>query len=130
MKFYKKTDIMIIIGILLISLTAWFVYHSLVSGQKVKAEIYFRSQLVKTVDLSAGRDETFSIPQNENVVFHLYPDGTIAFVESDCPDKVCIHTGKIGTAGQFAACLPNEIVVKIVPADSGEEPEIDMVIGK
>ncbi|HYE68792.1 MAG TPA: NusG domain II-containing protein, partial [Anaerovoracaceae bacterium] len=72
---------------------------------------------------------TFSIPQDENVIFHLYQDGSIAFVESDCPDKVCIHAGKLKMTGQFAACLPNGIVMKIVPEKERSEDDPDLVIG-
>ena len=63
------------------------------------------------------------------MVFHLYKDGSIAFEESDCPDRVCIHAGRLKTAGQFAACLPNGIVMKIVPEKERSEGDADIVIG-
>lgn len=129
MKFFKKTDIIIIVCILAVGLASWLTYSHFSSGRSVLAEIYYRSELVKTVDLSRGKEEVFSIPQDRNVIFHVFPDGRIQFEASDCPDKVCVNAGKLGTAGQFAACLPNEIVMKIVPKNGSNEDDIDMVIG-
>lgn len=129
MKFFKKTDMIIIIAIIAVSIASWGIYNYAFAKDRVKAEIYYYSDLVKTVELQTGEDTTFSVPQDENVVFHLYKDGTIAFVESDCPDKVCIHAGKLKTAGQFAACLPNGIVMKLVPEKERGKDDADLVIG-
>ncbi len=129
MKFVKKTDMFIIIGIIVVSAVSWGIYNHVFAEDRVKAEIYYYSELVETVDLSTGEEKTFSIPQDENVIFHLYQDGSIAFEESDCPDKVCIHAGKLRTAGQFAACLPNGIVMKIVPEQEHSGDDADLVIG-
>lgn len=128
MKFFKRTDILIIIGILAVSVASWGIYSLAAEGGSVKAEIYYYSELVETVDLSGGEEKSFSIPQDENVILHIYQDGSIAFVESDCPDKVCIHAGKLRTAGQFAACLPNGIVVRIVPEKERGKDDADLVI--
>lgn len=130
MKFFKGMDFIIILVILVVSGIFSGVYHFIFAEKPVKAEIYYYSELVKTVDLNLKEDRTFTIPQNENVVFHLYEDGSIAFVESDCPNKICIHAGKLKTVGQFAACLPNGIVVKIVPANERKEANYDIIIGQ
>jgi len=130
MKFFKKSDIIIIFCILTVSLAVWFTFHYSFAGQSVKAEIYYEEKLIKTIDLNTGKEEIFSILQNESVVFHLYRDGKICFEASDCPDKVCIHAGKLDTAGQFAACLPNKIVMKIVPSGERNGDDVDLVTGK
>ena len=80
MKFFKRTDIIIIAGIIAVSVAVWGIYHFAFAEDRVKAEIYYYSELVKTVELTAGEDRTFSIPQNDHVVFHQYKDGSIAFV--------------------------------------------------
>ena len=48
----------------------------------------------------------------DNVVIEI-GNGHAAFVSSDCPDKVCIHSGKLSVAGQVAACVPNKISLTI-----------------
>ncbi len=129
MKFFKKTDL-IIIGILIaISGIGLSLYHFFAVDEQVVAQIYYESQLVKTIALDKGKDETFSIPEKPQVVFHLYEDGSIAFEESDCKDQICVHAGKLHSAGEFAACLPNEIVLKIVPFNDETNEGADLVIG-
>ena len=130
MKFVKKTD-MIIIGVILVFAVLFMVlYRTKFSDQPAVAEIYYYSDLVETVKLDKKVDKIFSIPQNSHVVFHLYEDGTLRFEESDCPDKVCINTGKIGMVGQSAACLPNGLVVKIVQKSGRTEDTVDIIVGK
>jgi hypothetical protein len=99
MKFFKKTDILVIAVIIAAAAVAWLIYSSSVTGRPVKAEIYYYSELVETVELRPGQEKKFSIPQDENVVLLVDNEGNIQFIESDCPDKVCIKTGKIHLAG-------------------------------
>ncbi len=130
MKFVKKKDLIIIILILLIAITLYFVYnvYNQNSGKKeAKAEIYYESELIMTVPLNEKIDKTFSIAQNEHVIFHLYEDGSIRFEESDCPDKVCIKSGRLKFIGSSTACLPNKIILKIVPV-KGTDNDVDMIV--
>lgn len=130
MKFFKKTDIIIIGVILVFAVIFTILYRTKFSDQPAVAEIYYNSELVETVRLDEEVDKTFSIPQNSHVVFHLHEDGTLQFEESDCPDKVCINTGKIGMVGESAACLPNAIVVKIVKKSGRTDDTVDIIVGK
>ena len=64
MKFFKRTDIVIIAVILLVQPgPLWIIYDHLVKDISVKAEIYYYSELVETVELDGGEERTFSIPQ-------------------------------------------------------------------
>ena len=130
MKFFKKTDSFIVIGILCIGILLLLFVPRFMGKDSGKAEIYYKSKLVKTVELNTGKDETFSIPQNPHVVFHLYSDGSIRFEESNCPDKICIKAGKLRRVGESAACLPNGIILKIVPSKERSDDDLDMVVGK
>ena len=130
MKFYKKNDILIIAFIMVIAIISYFAYKAVYQDKHGIAEIYYGSQLIMTVDLDEGVDRTFSVPQNKNVIFHLFEDGTIRFEESDCPDKVCINTGRVGMVGESAACLPNNLILKIVPSGKANQDDHDMIIGK
>ncbi|GAB1477022.1 NusG domain II-containing protein [Bacillota bacterium] len=128
MKFSKRSDLIIIAVLLLISAVSWFLYDNVSKGKSVKAEIYYYSELAETVDLDKSVSRTFSIPENPNVVFKVDEEGNIAFIESDCPDKVCINTGSLHKAGEYAACLPNGIVLKIVPAGKRTDDDADIVV--
>ncbi|QNU65997.1 NusG domain II-containing protein [Ruminiclostridium herbifermentans] len=129
MKFFKKTDLIIIFGIFIVGLALWAIFTFSNSSKPAKAEIYYKSELVATIDLNSGVDKEFSIPQNKNVIFHLTKDGHICFEKSDCPDKICVRTGMLKNVGETAACLPNEIILKIVPLTTRGDDELDMIVG-
>ena len=125
MKFFKKSDILLLAGILVLAGILYFGYLALSADSGLSAEVYYNNELQKTVVLAEGEDYDFSVPGHEDVVFHVYADGTIAFVESDCPDKVCIHSGRLGHSGQSAACLPNGLVLRIVRQGGGtDDPDV------
>lgn len=131
MKFSKKKDLIIIVLILLIAVASYFIYN--IYNQKMrnagaKAEIYYGSDLVMTVMLNEKIDKTFSLPQNEHVIFHLYEDGTIRFEESNCPDKLCIKSGRLKHIGSSAACLPNKVILKIVPVKDTDSNDVDLIV--
>jgi len=124
MKFIKRTDLIIIAIILLVSLVSWFLYGYFTKDESPKAEIYYYTELVKTIDLGNVVDSHFSIENEPDVIFHVTADGSINFEESDCPDKLCIIAGSLSRPGQFAACLPNGIVLKITGEKNDNEPDI------
>lgn len=46
-----------------------------------------------------------------------------AFVEdSPCPDKLCVHMPAVSRPGQWIACLPNRVFVRV---RGGHGPDID-----
>lgn len=126
MKWIRKRDLYFAAWILILAAVLFAGYRIYVKNQPAKAEIYYGSNLIKTVLLNTGKEESFSFPQAEQVVFHLYSDGSLAFETSDCPDKVCIKSGRLRWVGQSAACLPNKMILKIVPMERTNE-DLDMI---
>lgn len=51
-------------------------------------------------------------------------EGAICVESSDCPDGVCVKTGKISRRGESIICVPNRVDIKI----SGEA-EYDAITG-
>ena len=47
--------------------------------------------------------------------------------DADCPDKLCIHQGRIHKNGQWIICLPNRVAVTIEGA--AEDAEWDEILG-
>ena len=51
--------------------------------------------------------------------------GGMAWVEqSDCPQKICIQTGKISQQGQWIICLPHRVFIRI---EGGQNQPVDAV---
>lgn len=124
MKIVNKRDI-IFVGVLVVVVIAMTLFWNVLFSKKGNvAKIYHGETLIQEVDLSTGEEYQFSVEGYENIVFQVYADGSIAFIKSDCPDQVCIETGKIFRAGQSAICLPNQIMV-VVEGDNSS----DFVVG-
>lgn len=65
-----------------------------------------------------GKDRDYS-PPGRPAVRIAVRKGAVGFVASDCPDKVCVHSGFLSLRGQSAVCLPNRVVVRVT-ASRGE----------
>lgn len=50
-------------------------------------------------------------------------NGRVRFVDSPCPNKLCVHTGWLSEGGETAICLPNRVSVKI----PGNDPRFDTI---
>jgi hypothetical protein len=61
--------------------------------------------------LDADRTEAVKGPIGETIVVI---EGGKAFVrDSPCPDKLCVHMPAISQPGQWIACLPNKVFVRV-----------------
>ncbi len=129
MKFFKKIDIVIISILLVISVGGYFAYRAIFSQKQAVAEIYYETNLIKTIDLSKGEDYYYIPQENQNVKIHVCSNGSIEFVEANCPDKLCIKSGNLSIIGESATCLPNKIMIKIVAKDKNDNDDIDITIG-
>lgn len=67
------------------------------------------------IDLREDGDYTF---QSNGYEIHLQVrDGTIAFVDSPCPDHVCEGFGQISEVYDWAACIPAQAMLNIEPVE-------------
>lgn len=108
-RFITKKSLIFIIVLLIVSLLLFF-FVPKVSGNKV--EIWIDGELYDSYLLK----DSFSLTLENGVT--IKGDGKSAyFEESDCPDKVCIKTGKLSLSGEWAACLPNKTALKITGRD-------------
>ncbi len=62
------------------------------------------------------------VPLDKDAVYHYegnYPvelvveDGTIRFANARCPDHDCERFGRLSKPGEWAACLPAQVVVRL-----------------
>lgn len=49
--------------------------------------------------------------------------GSVWMESADCPDKLCIHMGKVGKNGETIVCLPHKLVLQI---EGGEASDYDI----
>lgn len=81
------------------------------SGQR--AEIVQDGKVLRTVDLSAVREEermTVQWEGHENTI--LIAPGEIRMLSADCPDQICVKSGKLIEGGLPIVCLPHRLVIQ------------------
>lgn len=117
---FNKRDIIVILILLLFAAFVYLYAQNFIFKNSQTAEILYDNTVIETVSLD--KDRTFSLDEFPNIVFEI-KDGSIAFIQSDCPDKVCVHTGFINKTGQTAVCLPNKIILKLVSDSQDDAPD-------
>lgn len=76
--------------------------------------------------LPLGQDATRALTGKGGIRVTLeVAGGRVRFAASDCPDKVCVHSGWLSRSGQTAACVPAGIAVRVT---GGEAAGIDAVV--
>ena len=129
-RFISRRDLLILAVVLALALVWFFAARSVPADVSTQAVITIDQVEVARIDLKAGEPEAFSFSERPAVHFQRCEDGSFAFVESDCPDKVCIRAGKLKMPYHYAACLPNLVVVTIETvggAPTESMPEVDFV---
>lgn len=107
----KKQDIVLIIG-LMAAAAAASVFLTFSRKPAKEAEILVDGQIVEVLNME--EDTEILIQGYNGGTNHLViQNGEIWCDEATCPDKVCVHTGKISLSTQTIACLPNKMIVRI-----------------
>ena len=127
-KLFGKHDLLMFAVLIIIAVIIYVIYN-ITAGRaysdKAVCQISVDGKVVQTVDLSEP-DCEFTLSQNPNIRFSV-KNHAIAFIASDCPDKICVRTGYISHTGQTAACLPNRVIIRVV-SEKGESDGADIVI--
>jgi hypothetical protein len=121
-KFFARRDILIVSGLL--ALSCVFYLCAARGSEGARAAVAVDGEVVAV--LSLGENRVYSPPGMPEVRIAVR-DGAAGFAASDCPDKVCVHTGFLSARGQSAVCLPNRVVVRISAGDGGPEETLDSV---
>ena len=70
------------------------------------------SDILDTLDLA--NDQELTINGVSGGTNHLIiKDGEVWVSEATCPDKICVHQGKIHLDGEIIVCLPNKMTAQI-----------------
>ena len=109
----RYTRDLIIVGVLLVAALALF----FLMRARQDRDTGIGAQAVVTVDgQEIGRyplSKSGTFPLNGGTNILVVENGEAWVSDADCPDKVCMHMGKIRRNGEFIACLPNRLLVVI-----------------
>lgn len=79
------------------------------------ADIVQDGKLLRTIDLANAPDEEFTVEYRgavpgENRI--RIEKGEMYVAEADCPDRICIGSGKLRKNGPPIVCLPHKLVIR------------------
>lgn len=123
MKISKKSrnDIILILVLLLVSLTALLVF-SLTRSTGGYAVVIING--VESASYPLDTDTEIKLSSGNNFNTLKIKDRYAFISDASCPDKLCIHQGKVKYNGESIVCLPNKTTVLIV---SETESDIDLI---
>ena len=117
MKNKKTIRDLLLVAIILVLAGGFYLGNRLMNRRPaVVVEVSVDGQVVKELDLSKDTEvviESGKGGTNTLIIEH----GEVYISDATCPDKICIHQGKINRSGELIVCLPNLMIAKIV----GEE---------
>ena len=108
-KFFDGRDVLLTLSLLL-AVSLFYLFTARRADGERYAEIRVNGQISVTVALN--KDGLHS-PAGLPAVRIAVRNGSVGFVDSDCPDKICVHTGFLSIPGQSAVCLPNRVAVQV-----------------
>lgn len=112
----KKRDILLVIGILVIA--GVFYIGNLIMHRKPASTLEISVDGAVVMELDLNKDTEVTIDGSNGGTNHLIiKDGEAYIDDASCPDKVCIHQGKIHLNGEMIVCLPNLMIAKVVSED-------------
>ncbi len=114
----KSINFIFIIAVILFFLIA-SVVTTLLKEEGDTVLIYQNSQLINSVPLSENREINVGGTSTVGI-----GDGYVYMKEASCPDKTCVHTGKIKDNSRDIICLPNKVRVTVT-----KKSAIDAVSG-
>jgi hypothetical protein len=119
----KKSDVILIISLLLIGIIGVFIYEKIVKtpGDEVVITIDGKEYMRLPLDV----DVEIEIPGNHGGSnFLVIKDGYADIKEASCPDLLCVKQRKINANGESLVCLPNKVVIKV---EGNEDDGVDAI---
>ncbi len=109
----KKRNTIILTAVLLVFF---------VSGIWIQRELTQKAQGYAVLSVDGKVIERFSMTENAeyewvspegDVNRIVVKDGYVQVTEANCPDLICVHSGKITRSGEVIACLPHKLLIYV-----------------
>ncbi len=110
----KKNDLMLIGALLLLCGICAAFFFTRADSEARHAVITQNNVVLYDIPLTGHtgtEDITISDKGGENII--RIEGETIAVVDADCPDLVCVHTGAASKKGDVIACLPHKLLIEV-----------------
>lgn len=110
MKKYLNINTILILAVLVVGIFGiWYMNSNKVVGNLAIVQVEKND---KKTEINLGVDGIHKLDAALPVTLEV-KNGTIAFIESQCPDKLCEGYGYISHEGDVSICLPAGVIVTI-----------------
>jgi hypothetical protein len=114
----KPLDILIIAVSMAVTASAFI---SAYKGSKGRAQLLVQTPYgIYAYDMT--QDRTIDVQGELGTSRIQISGGKARFLESPCPNKTCIQCAPISRTGEWTACLPNRVFIRI---DAGSDDTVD-----
>ncbi len=112
MKNLKKFAWLDFVVIIIFLIAIFFSFFRLKNGSNASLSLIISSNSGEYV-YPLSTDAVYKIkgPLGETTV--EVKDKTVHFSDSPCPNKTCVESGNLSKPGEWAACLPNEVFIRL-----------------
>ncbi len=114
----KKRDFILIASILIVAIALFLVVEL---TKEEGAGVTVKVDGVKVAEYSLTADGTYPLNGGTNIL--VIENGKAYLTDANCPDKLCVHQGKISRTGETITCLPNKLTVSVF----GTEDSVDLI---
>ena len=114
----KKRDLILIASILIVAIALFLVVEM---TKEEGAGVTVKVDGIEVAEYSLAKNGTHSLNGGTNIL--VIEDGKAYLSDANCPDKLCVHQGKISMTGETITCLPNKLTVTVF----GAEESVDLV---
>ena len=112
----KKRDIILIGSVLLIAVALLLVVEL---NRQEGAYVLVRVDGQEVGKYQLSENGIYELNGGTNIL-HI-ENGEAYLSDANCPDKLCVHQGKISKTNQVITCLPNKLTVTVYGAEEGVE---------
>lgn len=119
----NKSDIKLILIVLLISVIGIVVIFLLKNNNPKVALVYYENELVLKIDLNLDGIHEYRVDGYNGEIMIKTDGRRIKVEEENSPLHICSRQGWIDESYEAIVCLPNKVVIKIE-----DEKEIDTVV--
>jgi len=114
----KKRDIILIASILAVAIAFLLIVEL---TKEEGAGVVVKVDGVEVAEYSLSKNGTYPLNGGTNIL--VIEDGRAYLSDANCPDKLCVHQGKISRTGEVITCLPNKLTVTVF----GAEESVDLI---
>lgn len=123
----RKNDVWLMLAVAAVGLISYFLFRADTTAQHKVLVIRRDKQVVQRIELkNTVEDRQLKVPVADGEIVIAYDKEGAKVLTSPCPDKVCIHQGKISHSGQTIACVPEKILITITTA--AKENDHDAIV--